>query len=359
MRSSQSKVLAILTLVVLGSPPGLSQAADSIPAKPTQLVMNVYAGVYEACVRQTVLPRFETDSGIKLVLVTNAPPLAKLQAEGDAPEIDVMLGGAVDVLAASNQGLLTPLTTANVRGANDILPALQKVGYVSGKPMAIPIAFNALGLAYDASQWQTPPTSWFDLVSPKTPGRIAVRQPDLENTVGWLAMIARSQNGKWPTELSDYAPALQLVKANLRPRLAVLVQNSGAFAAAFSNEHVSLAVGMDSLTANVAKKTGLPIQFAVPKEGAILTPTLAAITRTPNSYWAARLIETMLDPAVQSQFYQCGQYRPSNAKATTTQNSNSSASASAKDASVVAVPWEKVVPVARPLGQLFLKALND
>lgn len=93
----------LMTTCLIG--PATAQA----PEKPASLTVNVFSGVFEACFKEAVVPSFEAETGITLKLVTTQPPVAKLQAQGDAPEIDVLVAGQSDMRAAHDLGVLADM----------------------------------------------------------------------------------------------------------------------------------------------------------------------------------------------------------------------------------------------------------
>lgn len=331
-----------------------SADAEDVPSKPDRLIMNVYSGPFEKCMASELVPAFKEKTGIDVQLVGSAPPLAKLAAQKDNPDIDVMISGEAEVKAAVAQGLLVEL---DLPGIDQLYDFARPMGVVDGKRYAGAFTYFALGLSYDKSQWKDmAPTSWFDLVSDKTPGRVAVRKPDMENTVAWLAIMAKELNGKWPERIEDYSGALALIKSGLKPHLATIMPNSAAGVTAFTNEHASLVVSPDSKAFTIAQQTGIPIGFVAPKEGAIALPTVASITKTKNRYWAGQLVASMFDPKFQLDFAKCGFFSPANK--TVVLPPEIASVLVVGDQKLVNVPWDLITPVARELGEKFAEALN-
>jgi putative spermidine/putrescine transport system substrate-binding protein len=321
-------------------------------AKPASLTLNVYSGPFEDNMREFVATPFERDTGIKVELVAISPPLAKLQAEGDDPELDVLLGGEVERLIAERQKLIVDFDSA-------MIPELAQVYDIARKPNGVVLNFSALGLAYDTTQWATPPTSWFDLVSPNTPGTIVVRAPDAQNTVAWMAIIAKSLNGAWPTSPAQYDGVGNLITKYLKPKLSALATNTAGTRAGFTQSHVSLAVWTDSQVATFLAEVKLPIAFVAPKEGAVMIPTTAMLTRTRNQYWAQVLIGYMLRPAAQLGFAQRGFYAPSNRSVVLDKPlGDKLAYGPEKIAQLIDFPWDKLIPINQRLVQRFTEAIS-
>ncbi|WP_176086862.1 extracellular solute-binding protein [Martelella sp. HB161492] len=326
--------------------------SQDVPAKPEKLVMNVWSGPFEACIRTFSADPFEKDTGIKVELLTSAPPLAKLQAEGDNPEVDILVGGSVQREIAAAQGLIVDLDP-------QVIPELADVYDIAKHSDGVVVNFSSLGLAYDTTQWQTPPTSWFDLVSPDTPGTIVVRQPDAQNTVAWMAIMAKSLNGTWPETIGDYDQVGTLLKENLKPKLSSIATNTATTRSAFSDAHVALGVWTDTQVANFAKETGLPIAFAAPKEGATMIDSTAMVTKTPNKYWAEKLIGYILSPAAQKGCAETGFYAPSNSTVQLGDDLVGKVTfGQAAISNLVSLPWDKITPINQDIAELFYASVQ-
>jgi putative spermidine/putrescine transport system substrate-binding protein len=352
---------AALVSTLLFSVSFFSQAAAQAPAKPKSLTMNVFSGVYESCVRKSLVPAFESATGIKLNLVTTQPPLAKLQAEGTNPELDVFVAGQSDMKAAYDFGVLTSIDQTKITNISSIYKSLASIGTDGDKRYSVVFTYNPTGLVYNGDIWKTPPASWFDLASDSTPGIVNVRIPDTQNTVAWLAIMAKSMNGDWPTKLSDYDKVLELMRAKLKPKLGAVLPSAGAMQSSFIDDpRSSLTVGPQNVSIAMAKRYRLNIKWAAPKEGAYILTTEAAVTRTQNSYWSHKLIDAMLDKEHQKAFAECGYYGPVNS-ATKIDPSFDGQVIQGEDnvAKVMQIPWEKITPVAADLRKAFLSAIEN
>jgi putative spermidine/putrescine transport system substrate-binding protein len=326
--------------------------AQTVPPKPERLTVNVYGGPFETNMRDFVASPFQAATGIKVDLVPGSPPLSKLQAQGAAPEIDILIAGTVEQMISHAQGLIKPLSVANI-------PELDQIYDIAKSPDGVVVNFSTLGLAYDKRQWPAPPTSWFDLVSAKTPGTIVVRQPDAQNTVAWMAILARQINNAWPTRVEDYKQVAALIAANLKPRLAAITTNTATTRGGFTRSGASLAVWTDSQVAAFAEDGGPPLGFVVPKEGGVMIATTAMVTRTPHGYWAERLIGAMLAPEAQKGFAVNGFYAPSNK--TVVLDPALAAKmlyGQAQIDTLLQIPWDKITPINQQIGELFYDSVN-
>ena len=230
---------------------------------------------------------------------------------------------------------------------------------VARGPDGVVVNFSTLGLAYDRRQWAAAPTSWFDLVSGKGPGTIVVRQPDAQNTVAWMAIMARELNGRWPDTPAEYAKVGDLIASGLKPHLAAITTNTVTTRAGFTGAGAALAVWTDSQVDAFVAETGLPIGFITPKEGGVMIATTAMVTRTPNAWWAQKLVGAMLQPAAQAGFAANGFYAPSN-RTVTLDPALAGKMLYGQDQidRLLRIPWDKITPINQQIGEIFYDAVS-
>ncbi|RWJ32010.1 extracellular solute-binding protein [Mesorhizobium sp.] len=358
--SKRTRCLHIATALLMTTSV-FSQAFAQAPEKPAALTLNVFSGVYESCFKKAVLPGFEAETGIKLNLATTQPPVAKLQAQADAPEIDVLIAGQSDMKAAHELGVVVDMDTALLANLPHVYAPLAGIGTDGDKRYSVVVTYNPTGLVYNAALWQNPPTSWFDLASDATPGVVNVRLPDSQNTVAWLAIMAHSLNGAWPEKLSDYDAVIKLMGEHLKPKLGAVLPSSGAMQSSFVDDpRSSLTVGPLNVALAMDQKYDLDIKWTAPKEGSYLITTEAGITKTPNNYWAHQLINYMLKADAQKAFAECGFYSPSNAEVVLGPEFDGKVIQGEDNvAKIMQIPWEKISPIAADLGQAFLSAVEN
>jgi putative spermidine/putrescine transport system substrate-binding protein len=356
-RGSIAALVSALLISTSTTPPAAAQE----PPKPKTLTMNVFSGVFESCIRKSLVPAFESTTGITLNLVTTQPPLAKLQAEGANPELDVFVAGQSDMKAAQDFGVLTNIDQAKLTNLPNVYKSLASIGTDGDKRYSVVFTYNPTGLIYNGDLWKTPPTSWFDLAAESTPGIVNVRMPDTQNTVAWLAIMAKSMNGDWPAKLSDYDKVTELVRNKLKPKLGTVLPTAGAMQSSFVDDpRSSLTVGPQNVSIAIAKRYKLNIKWAAPKEGAYLITTEAGITKTQNSYWAHKLIDAMLDKGNQKAFAECGYYGPVNSATKVDPSFEGQVIQGEENvAKIMQLPWQKITPIASELGQAFLAAVEN
>lgn len=360
-RIPKATVLAVAAIVALAGcstaapDPGSSGGTpgSETPAKPESLTINVFSGMFQENMQRYVVEPFEKEYGITVNLVTTAPPLATLQAQGDNPEIDLFIAGDPQRMLAQNAGLLQEYDPAVVTNAADLYDVARK------ENMAAVMNFTSQGLAYNTSKVTTEPTSWFDLFDMKFPRGVVVRAPDAQNTISWLTLMAKELNGDWPTQISDYDEVLNRVKTQLKPNLYAAVSSSGDVDVAMNQSDVALGVWQDAQV-RASQVKGTPLKFAAPKEGALPIATMVALTKTPNKYWAEVLMNYILDADVQASWAENGGYGPSNAKAKVSDElAEHITYGPDKIAVLVQLPWDKIVPLSTELIEKFNAAIAN
>lgn len=195
--------------------------AEEVPEKPDSLTINVFSGAFGDNMQKFVVEPFQEEYGITVNLVTSAPPLATLQAQGDSPEVDLFIAGDPQRMLAEQAGLLQPYDPAVVTNAADLFDVARK------SDSALVLNFASQGLVYDTTKVATAPTSWFDLFDLDLPQQVVVRAPDAQNTVSWLSLMAYTLNGEWPSAIEDYDEVLQRVQNELKPNLYLAASSSG------------------------------------------------------------------------------------------------------------------------------------
>lgn len=359
--------LAMVTTLSLaacspGAEPQTSPTADptdgqettqEVPPKPDFLTINVFSGAFQANMEEYVVKPFQEETGITVNLVSSAPPLSTLQAQGDNPEIDLFIAGDPQRLLAEQQDLLQPYDPAVVTNAADLFEPARM------SDSALVLNYASQGLVYNTEKLSEAPTSWFDLFDLDLPGQIVVRAPDAQNTVSWLTLMAYELNGEWPDSIDDYDEVLRRVKEDLSPNLFAAVSSSGDVLTAMVQQEVTLTVWQDSqvLAANAG---GATLAYAEPAEGPLPVATMVALTNTQNKYWAEVLMNYMLDPVGQAGWAENGGYGPSNSVTQIDEELAEQITYGEEAVSrLVKLPWEKIIPLSTDLIEEFNAAISN
>lgn len=246
-------VSAAAALGALGGAPGAS-AQDAITAA-------FYGGEWGEAIQACIIDPFVKQSGIK---VTPEPgvssvTLAKLKQQKGNPSIDVAwIDGGVSELAAAEDvvGAIDPAKVPNV--GNMIPEGVYKAA--DGKIFALSTGFYSLGLVYSTKEVKTPPTSWWDLWDKKYADVVTVPSPSNAMGVPFFVQVAQLLGGS----MDNVEPAAKKMRDL---KVASFFDTSGGATNSFQAGEVIIGAHYASAAWALADK-GLPIAYAVPKEGA-------------------------------------------------------------------------------------------
>ena len=91
---------------------------------------------------------------------------------------------------------------------------------------------------------------------------------------------------------------------DLKPNLAAVAANPGALATLFQQGQVDISPGNFNAI-QILKARGVPVEFVIPKEGAIaFKTTIHIVKNSPNRELAVALIEAAMSPDVQTKLMQ-------------------------------------------------------
>jgi putative spermidine/putrescine transport system substrate-binding protein len=277
-------VTSALTLGAMHLFPGMTRAQ----ARP--LVFATFTGSWEVAHKDVLVPAFRkanNNAAIVLDPMLSMDQIAKVRAAQASPPIDVMLHDPGPALVAIDQGLVEPYPVAKSEYYKDLIPAAQE-------PMGPAGFFQVVGLTYNPDTVKTPPTSWADLWDPKYKGKVGITNLNSTLGTGFMVEVAKMHGGSE----KDIEPAFKQIAA-LKPNLAAVASNPGALASLFQQGQIDISPGNFNAI-QILKAQGVPVEFVVPKEGAIGFKTTLHITKnSPNADLAFKLIEAALSPEVQ------------------------------------------------------------
>jgi len=229
-------------------------AADGITAA-------FYGGSWGETMQKCIVDPFVKSTGIK---VTPEPgvssvTLAKLRQQKGSPAIDVawMDGGISEV--AGSEGLVAsidPKAVPNIGG-------MVKEGVYrapDGGIYALSTGFYALGIVYSTKEAKTKPTSWFDLWKADYAGAVTLPSPANAMGVPFIARLAEALGGS----VENVEPAMKKLK---ELKVSSFFDSSGAADNNFQSGEAIIGAHYAQAGWAMADK-GLPIGYAVPKEGA-------------------------------------------------------------------------------------------
>ncbi|PSK97715.1 putative spermidine/putrescine transport system substrate-binding protein [Murinocardiopsis flavida] len=256
------------------------------------LVVSTFAFATEDFMRVIGEP-FEEATGIKVVLDTgtNATRLTKLRINKDRPDTDLVLISDFYAQIGKDMGLFEKVGPAEVPAVEDIAPwAVDPDGYGPA------YTFQLLGLMYRTDMVERPPESWDALYGSAVPGGYAL--PDIAVSAGPMLVEATAETyGSGPADTDAGFERL----AAAGPGAMQFYTQTTELTSLLERGEVAMAPGLDNFAMD-AVESGRPIGFAVPDEGRVMTANTAQIVSgAPNRAGAAKFIDFMLDPQVQSE----------------------------------------------------------
>lgn len=261
------------------------------------LVLASYGGSYEKKMRETVIPKFEKEFGVKVKYITGSSvdTLSKLQAQKDHPQIDVAFIDDGPQAQAKSFGLLAPLDekiVTNLANVYDIAKDKDNIGVGFG--------IISTGLAYnkeifEKNNWK-PITSWNDLADPKFKGKLVL--PSISNTYGvHLLIMAAKANGGSEKNIEPGFEKLKEIAKN------AVTFDKTADVSNYFLQGQTVASAWGSSRVFTLKGSGFPIEYVIPKEGApALMSTVNVVKNAPNGELAQKFVNYVLSEEVQTEF---------------------------------------------------------
>lgn len=285
--------------------PGLFVCLPAM-AQPT-LYLGMNGGTMERLFSDNILPRFEQANGVKVVIVpgTSADILAKVQATPNKPSIHVMVLDDGIMYRAIGMGLCSTLKP------NPTLAQLPEKALIKDKAAAV--SLGVTGLAYNsrlfkANGWAAP-TSWNDLADPRFKDKV-VFQSMASSTFGLhgFLMYNRLHGGSD----TDVNPGFAAWQKNVGPNVLEYIPNSAKLSEMVQTDEAAL-FPLTPTQVTALKLKGIPVEYAAPKEGAVVLNQAECVTANNDQpELAQKLAEFLLSPEAQSPALELGDQIPSN-----------------------------------------------
>ena len=272
--------LVTVTLVLLLVASGLGLSALRAASAP-EIVMSSYGGQLDEPFRWFLADPFERRTGARVTLVPSLSleVLAKIKASPDTPPFDVIVLDEGPHLQAAADGVVQRIDEKVVPNLAQVYPAYQRVTHGFG----VPQAYSVVGLAYNTKKVKTPPTSWRDLFKPEFKGQVGVVNLNSSLGVAFLVMLAQLNGGGE----DNIEPGFATFK-DLMGSVSAVAPRPGALAALFERDEVAIGPLWNNTILTLREK-GLPVDWVVPKEGAIVVMSVMnVVTNTKQPQLAAQ-----------------------------------------------------------------------
>jgi putative spermidine/putrescine transport system substrate-binding protein len=284
---------------------GVSQAM----AQQTTLYVGGPGGNTQKLFQAKVIPAFEAKHKVKVTYIPgiSSELVAKLQAQRGKQEMNVVIVDDGPMYQAIQYGYCAPLTDAPVYAD------IYDVARFGGK--AIGVGIIATGIAYNKAAFEkkgwAAPTSWTDLTDPKFKQRFTTSSLSGTYGVHTLLMFARVNGGGE----KNIEPGFDSIAKKLAPNVLSWSSSPAQLGEMFQTREVDVAV-WGSSRVYAMKKTGFPIEFVYPKEGAAaLIPAACPVVQNSAPELSQAFIQHLISPEVQQMLASDG-WGPTNSKAT-------------------------------------------
>ena len=287
------RAIAMVVLALLAVP-AVSQTA-AVPKMQGQVVIGIPGGTLGQELRDRI-NAFTKPLGVEAVYVegTANDLLAKARVQKNNPQMDLLYGNDRTFALAKSLGLLEKLDPALVPNLAKVRPQFRDAeGYGQF------FDFNTVGLCYRTDKFAeaglAKPSTFMIYGDPALKGRGVIFNPTV--TYGYLLLTGLAMGaGKDESDIASAWPKLEQFLANK----AVVVSTPGQADTMIAQGDAWIAV-CPAVRAKLARDQGLPVGFAIMKEGAIGFPDfLGPVRGAKNVAAAQRIINHMISTDVQT-----------------------------------------------------------
>lgn len=253
-------------------------------------VVGTWGGDYAELLGANIDKPILAPEGIEVVqdVAPQDPRKAKLAAERNARRgsMDVACLSDNDTYTMSLLNVFEPVSEANVPRMAHVIPALRN-------SYSIPHIYSAKVILFNPAK-MTRPASYADLWDPKYRGRIGFSDLLYLNVIESAALVGGGS-------MTDYEPGKKKM-LELKALDAKVYPSNEALAAALKSEEVWATI-MWAARGFMWKKAGIPVERAVPGEGATVYVSSAAVPKNAqNKANGLAYLNAMLDPRAQAAF---------------------------------------------------------
>jgi len=294
--------VVLLTLLLVGSfviaAPQSETKTEKVGDGRT-LVVGVWGGPQEEIIREHVVKKFEAETGAKVefVLGGSSDRYARIYSEFNNPSMDIVYLSMAQTEQANRDGIILAPNPQGVPEYNNLYPIAKGSGGYG-------VALMAIGLMYNTDRFKTAPDSWLEMWKPENKGKVAPFVfPGTQGTA-FLVMAAKVHGGSE----ANIGPGFDAIKG-LNP-YPMILSGIDEMNLAFQQGDIWLAPQMDGYAYNF-KDAGGPVDFVLPKEGAVLSMNCAAITKnSKNADLAEMFINIHLSQDCQEAYANVLKYGP-------------------------------------------------
>ncbi len=269
-------VLLLLAIMALGL------AGPAAVAQDTQTLTVSIWGFNLDVLEENVFAPFEEMHNVDIVLDTgnNSDRLARLQAEGENTDIDVVHFATQFTHIASEAGLLQPYDPDMLENLDEVYDWAQDP---LGNQAGVGYTVNSLGLIYRSDLIEAGITSWADLLRDDVAGFVSI--PEMSTTFGPAALImidralamGAMDEGDEPMGINYDADLAWEALPQLADNLVTTYIRSSELTTLVQEEEVWVAPYASFAIGNLMN-TGHDLSTVVPAEGVVGQTNMISIT---------------------------------------------------------------------------------
>jgi spermidine/putrescine transport system substrate-binding protein len=237
---------------------------------------------------------FEERTGLKVVhdyFNSEQEMLTKLRT---SPGIyDVILINNTFTAQAAQEGLLQPIDPALISNYGDLTPELRdsRQFHIDGKLYGVAWVWGVTSFAYNTEAIAERPDTIQVLWDPKFAGHVGWRDDAVESVQ--MAALATGQDMNNPADIEKVKEKLRALK----PQIKTFWSSEDEWNKHLAAKDYDIAVYWSGSAARSKKAFNLPVEFVVPKEGAIgWYDGLSIAAGAPNPEGAHKFIDFMVSP---------------------------------------------------------------
>jgi putative spermidine/putrescine transport system substrate-binding protein len=262
------------------------------PAKPAELIVRAWGGVWVDALDQGVSQPFSAATGIRIVHDLTEdneiqPRLWAAVAQNRRPPIHVNWDTSTNATKSALRGVTVSL--ADLPNLEGLLPSATPVG-LDGFPIVNVYSYVYV-LAYRVSAFPDgAPTSWNVLLDPKFKGRVAL----YNDGIGFHPSAQIAGGGTFADIPGNMEPAWEFIR-KLKTQDPLLGEDPD-FTNWFQQGEIDVACTIIS-NAREAKTNGIDVAWTVPTEGAKVDTDALWVPKNPDEsevYWAKQYVNFAL-----------------------------------------------------------------
>lgn len=285
-------------------------AAAQSPDVKGEITLAAYSGIFQDKYQEAVIKPFQAKfPNVKVnyfPAVASSAMLGNLRSQAGDPQTDVVIFDVSTSLIGDKEGLLAPLSAADVPNLADLVPqAIVKEGYGPA------VTFDNLVVLYNTEAFPTAPTSLSVLWDKAYAGKMAVTSMPSILGSGLMVMTSAMIGEDYTKSVEKSAAKL----AEMAPSVQTFDPKPDAYTLVINGTDV-LGTGWNARGQYYADQSAGKLGVMLPKEGSILQiNTINLVEGAKNPDAAKAFINYALSPEAQAAFTEAMFYAPVNSKA--------------------------------------------